>query len=90
MKELIKNIFESYNIKLTDNQIEKFEVYYDFLIQENQKYNLTAITEPLDVIVKHFVDSVLPYENIKKGSTVIDVGTGAGFPKLPLKILRDD
>lgn len=90
MKELIKNIFESYSFTLTGSQIEKFEIYYNFLIEENKKYNLTAITDEKEVIVKHFVDSILPINTIKKGSFVIDVGTGAGFPGLPLKILRDD
>lgn len=90
MKELIEKIFKSYNIDLNFTQIEQFEIYYNFLIEENEKYNLTAITEPIEVIVKHFIDSVLPYKSLKYGSKVIDVGTGAGFPGLPLKILRDD
>ena len=90
MKELIKEIFEKYNFSLNETQIEQFEKYYNYLVQENEKYNLTAITQPLDVIVKHFIDSVLPEKSIEKNTTVIDIGTGAGFPGIPLKILRND
>lgn len=90
MKELIKEIFEKYNFSLNETQIEQFEKYYNYLVQENEKYNLTAIIQPLDVIVKHFIDSVLPEKSIEKNATVIDIGTGAGFPGIPLKILRND
>lgn len=90
MKILIKDIFDSYNIKLNDIQINQFESYLTFLIQENEKFNLTAITQPKEIIIKHFIDSVLPYKDIPLNSKVIDVGTGAGFPGIPLKILRND
>lgn len=90
MNEMIKEIFDSYNIKLNEVQLSQFETYLNFLIEENQKYNLTAITEPKEVIIKHFIDSVLPEKEIPKNSSVIDVGTGAGFPGVPLKILRSD
>ena len=63
---------------------------YEFLVSENKKYNLTAITEPEDVIYKHFVDSFLISPHIPENSSVIDVGCGAGFPSLPLAILRPD
>ena len=84
MKEMIKEIFDSYNIKLNEVQLSQLETYLNFLIEENQKYNLTAITEPKEVIIKHFIDSVLPEKEIPKNSSVIDVGTGAGFPGVPL------
>lgn len=90
MKEYIKSSFEKYSISLTERQIEQFEIYMDFLLEENQKYNLTAITDKKEVVIKHFVDSVLPYAEIAQNSSVIDVGTGAGFPGVPLKILRPD
>ncbi len=90
MKKLIKDMFDSYNIKLNDIQINQFESYLTFLIQENEKFNLTAITQPKEIIIKHFIDSVLPYKDIPLNSKVIDVGTGAGFPGIPLKILRND
>ncbi len=90
MKDLIEKIFKNYNINLNNRQIEQFCVYYDFLLQENQKFNLTAITQPLEVVVKHFIDSVLPQSHIKPSAHIIDIGTGAGFPGVPLKILRPD
>jgi len=90
MKEFIKSTFEKYNFTLTDKQVEQFEVYMNFLLEENEKYNLTAITDKTEVVIKHFIDSVLPVAEIEKFSSVIDVGTGAGFPGVPLKILRPD
>ena len=90
MKDLIAQIFKNYNFELNNKQIEQFYSYYTFLIQENEKFNLTAITDPLEVIVKHFADSVLAEKYIKNSARIIDVGTGAGFPGVPLKILRPD
>ena len=90
MKNFIKEIFEKYGFNLSEKQIEQFAVYMDFLLQENQKYNLTAITDEREVVIKHFVDSVLPLSEISQNASVIDVGTGAGFPGVPLKILRPD
>ena len=90
MKNLIKQNFQKYNIDLTDLQAEKFAKFYEFLIAENEKFNLTAITEKNEVAIKHFVDSVLPFMEIQQGAKVIDVGTGGGFPGVPLKILRED
>ena len=89
-EEFIKNVFTSYGIDLNQSQIDKFLLYYEFLIEENNKYNLTAITEFEEVVYKHFLDSILPYKNFKENSTVIDIGSGAGFPGVPLKILRND
>ena len=90
MEKFIKNIFEKYGHELSQNQINQFLIYMDFLLEENQKYNLTAITNKDEVVIKHFVDSVLPLKEIPQGARVIDVGTGAGFPGVPLKILRPD
>ena len=81
------------NIKNLQQQIEnsnEFQIYYKELIEYNNKVNLTAITEKNEVYLKHFLDSVLPIDEIKNGATVVDVGTGAGFPGLPIKILRPD
>lgn len=79
-------------ISLNDIQLEKFEVYARLLVEWNEKINLTAITEPKDIAIKHFIDSltVINRYDIKQASKVIDVGTGAGFPSVPLKILRND
>lgn len=86
----LKELFLKYNITLSDEQIDKFNKYYEYLISENEKYNLTAITEKNDVYLKHFIDSVLPYNYFKSHSLILDVGTGAGFPSIPLAILRPD
>lgn len=73
---------------LTDKQLEQFDTFYEMLIEQNKVMNLTAITERDDVILKHFIDSVAlaGYFDLSKSRNVIDVGTGAGFPGLPLKI----
>lgn len=75
---------------LSTEQGEKLAVYYDMLLDWNSRMNLTAITGPLDVVQKHFADSLLPAALIPEGAEVIDVGTGAGFPGLPLAIFRPD
>lgn len=82
-------IFLQNGIKLNDKKLELFERYYNLLIEYNQKFNLTAITEKEEVYLKHFVDSALGMEFIK-GGNLIDVGSGGGFPALPLKIVCDD
>lgn len=86
----IKEVFSKYVFSLSALQINQFERYYEFLISENKKYNLTAITEKNDVIFKHFLDSCLAEKNIIKNAKIIDIGSGAGFPSIPLKILRPD
>lgn len=78
------------NISLTDGMVEKFNQYCDFLRAENEKYNLTAITDVESIWQKHFADSILGSVAIPQGATLCDVGSGAGFPSLPLKIVRDD
>lgn len=81
----------SLGIMLTDEQIDKFFIYMDLLLEWNEKINLTAITEPEEVISKHFVDSLSLFTmDIPEGSHIIDVGTGAGFPSIPLLIARPD
>lgn len=76
------------DITLTDKQISQFLVYYEMLTEWNQSVNLTAITEYQDVMKKHFIDSLslVKVYDVKSRSSVIDVGTGAGFPGLALKI----
>ncbi len=86
----IIDIFKKYNIKIDEKQAEKFEKYYNFLIEENKKFNLTAIIDKTEVFFKHFLDSILPVNLIKENTKIVDVGSGAGFPAIPLKILRPD
>lgn len=71
-------------------QLEKFHKYMNLLIEWNEKMNLTAITEPNDIILKHFIDSITINKYIENNVKVVDVGTGAGFPGIPLSIIRPD
>ncbi len=84
----MKEIFSKYGIDLTQKQQDLFEKYYSLLIEYNERFNITAITEKNEVIVKHFVDSVLGCGKVC-GQTLIDVGSGGGFPALPIKIMKD-
>lgn len=90
--EQLKEYAAQFNIQLTDDQLILFEKYYNFLIKYNQKVNLTAITQKDDVIIKHFLDSIilLNFFRLKTNSKLIDIGTGAGFPGVPLKIVWPD
>ncbi len=90
--EYILKEFGKCNIALSQEQGEKLLKLYDFLVEYNEKVNLTAITDFEEVVVKHFVDSILPFSklSIDKGASFIDVGTGAGFPSIPLLIYRPD
>lgn len=90
--ELCCSEFSAFGVELTENLYRKLDIYADFLVKYNENVNLTAITEPHEVLRKHFIDSVLlsKYVDIPENSTLIDVGTGAGFPSVPLKIFRSD
>ena len=81
---------QKYGYEVNDLQINQFMSYYDFLIEWNNKFNLTAITEFEEVIYKHFLDSVsiIKIVDLKKYTSLIDVGTGAGFPGIPIKIMN--
>lgn len=86
----LKILAEQLDIQLSDEQLEQFQIYYDMLIEKNKVMNLTAITQLDEVITKHFLDSIAlasVYQNIKEDELkIIDLGTGAGFPGIPLKI----
>ena len=83
---------ERLGISLTDEQLSRFETLSDLLVEQNKTMNLTAITDPDGIAVKHFADSisVLTAAELPQGSKVLDVGTGAGFPGIPLLIMRPD
>lgn len=87
----MKKLFSNYNIEISDDQIAKFNKYYELLIDWNKNINLTTITEYEEVIKKHFLDSVLILKAYSKDlfdcKKIIDVGTGAGFPGIPLAIM---
>lgn len=84
--------FAKAEITLSQSQAEQFLTLSDFLVEYNKNVNLTAITDFEEIVVKHFVDSVLPFTmvDISENSSFVDVGTGAGFPSLPLLIVRSD
>lgn len=84
-----RNSMKSIGIELTESQLNAFETYYDMLIDRNKVMNLTAITEFDEVMDKHFLDSVYLFRSIelKADYKLIDIGTGAGFPGIPLKIV---
>lgn len=79
-------------IRLMPAQLDAFQKYLELLLDWNKKMNLTAITEPTEVCIKHFADSltVLDAVNLDRHAKVLDVGSGAGFPGIPLKIARED
>lgn len=89
MKEKLYELCKNNEIDLSDKQLEQFQIFYDYMIEMNQVMNLTSITEEDEVILKHFYDSmsVVKYYDFNQGEYVIDVGTGAGFPGIPLAIL---
>lgn len=86
--ELLREKAKAINVSLSDRQIQQFKVYYEMLIEKNKVMNLTAITDYEDVIDKHFIDSIMLGQiyDLSGNMSVIDVGTGAGFPGIPLKI----
>lgn len=90
--EEIAPLCASFGVELNGEKAEKLNLYGNLLLEWNEKINLTAITEPKDVLYKHFYDCILFLKHceIPKGASVIDVGTGAGFPGMVLKIVRPD
>lgn len=92
IKNLLQNYIKDYKITLTENQYEQFQKYFELLAEWNEKMNLTAITDESGVALKHFADSLslLNFVDIPQNSSIADVGTGAGFPGVVLKIARPD
>lgn len=85
-KQIMKENLKYLNINLSEIQLEQFYNYMNILIEWNKVMNLTGIVEPEEIITKHFVDSLTVLDKINENSTIIDVGTGAGFPGIPIKI----
>ncbi|MBO5927923.1 MAG: 16S rRNA (guanine(527)-N(7))-methyltransferase RsmG [Clostridia bacterium] len=85
----MKELFFEKNFNLSDKQIEKFESCYNLLIEYNNKFNITAITDKKEVYIKHFIDSILSEKEFNNYS-LLDVGSGGGFPAIPLKIVNEN
>lgn len=92
IQEALTTEAKQIGVKITNEQVAMFLRYMEMLLDWNQKVNLTAITDPDEIVVKHFIDSIslLSFATLKENSSMIDVGCGAGFPSLPIKILRPD
>lgn len=92
ISQLLKEYSTDYEIDLSPQMLADFEVYAATLLEWNEKINLTAITQLKEIAAKHFLDSILLHKaiNMPKSTSLIDVGTGAGFPAIPLKIVRRD
>ena len=91
-KENFFGALDIMNISHSDDIYEKFEIYTDYMLEYNKNINLTAITDKQDIYIKHYLDSIsiLGYFDIPPNSKSIDIGTGAGFPSIPVKLLRED
>ena len=89
-KEILKKNAEFVGVTLDDVMLEQFFCYKNLVVEWNEKINLTAITDDLDFVVKHFVDSITINKYIEAEKNIIDIGTGAGFPGIPIKILNKD
>ena len=86
----IRNIEEIYQNEILGEKRDLLEKFRQMLLEYNQKYNLTAILEEKDVYYKHFLDSAVGEFLFEKGAKVAEIGSGAGFPSIPLKIIRED
>lgn len=88
-KKEMENHLNFLNINLNNEQIKQFYEFMNLLIEKNKVMNLTGITEPKEIILKHFIDSLTILKHIEENNRVIDIGTGAGFPGIPLKIAQN-
>lgn len=88
--ESLKEKALKYGLELTGEEVKKFEIFREMLKKYNNEFNLTAICDDEGINEKHFIDSLLGVEMFTKNSTVAEIGSGGGFPSLPLKIVRED
>lgn len=85
----MEKLFKEYGLDIDENIKNLFKSYYSLLLEYNSRFNITAITDEREVVIKHFIDSALGVE-LLKGETLADVGSGGGFPAIPLKILKPE
>ena len=92
VSDFFTEVFNKYGFIVEKSVRDCFSTYASLLVEYNKRFNLTAITEPRDIILKHFLDSVLVlrYVSIAQNASIIDIGTGAGFPLIPIKLIRPD
>lgn len=90
MRQFLERYLNEMELACSESQMEQFEAYHRLLAEWNEKINLTAIREPQEVALKHFADCLFGLRFLPEGARVVDVGSGAGFPGVPLKIMRPD
>ncbi|HCY52788.1 MAG TPA: 16S rRNA (guanine(527)-N(7))-methyltransferase RsmG, partial [Kandleria vitulina] len=89
--KILEEILKEHDIQLNDTQKKQFQRYYELLVEWNQKMNLTAITDEEGVALKHFYDSItISFDFSFENQSLVDVGAGAGFPSIPLKIIHPE
>ena len=84
--DLLRQTSQEVGVSLTESQLGLFWLYLQELLEWNKTFNLTGIRDPVDIIIKNFVDSLTPLPYLERSSTLLDIGSGAGFPGIPLKI----
>ncbi|HAH87917.1 MAG TPA: 16S rRNA (guanine(527)-N(7))-methyltransferase RsmG, partial [Armatimonadetes bacterium] len=91
-REILKEGAQEFGIELSPRQLDKFDAFTRLLLLWNQKFNITRITDPEEISVRHYLDSLAPLAFITpaKGAAIMDIGTGGGMPGIPLKIARPD
>lgn len=87
--ENMKKLMNEIGVDITEKQVSKFYDYMNLLLEWNEKINLTAITKPDEIVLKHFVDCLTIQKYIEDNKKIVDIGTGAGFPGVPLAIMND-
>lgn len=88
--DLLRQASHEVGVSLRDSQIELFELYLQEILEWNKTFNLTGIRDPEDIVIKHFVDSLTPLPYLEPSGRLLDIGPGAGFPSIPLKIAASE